>query len=274
MWGGAAVTGGMRVDLAALGKPRRAASAGSCTSRRSQCSSAYSPCSAKLGARRALERKRALPRPPRPPGAATNRSPCWARSARSSPSRACTSVPSGTGTTRSVPRVPCRPLPDPRGADGQRASTMPTSWRPLRRPNRTTPSAVANSVSSPPRPTLSPGWKRVPRWRTMMVPARTLVPAPTLTPRRCAAESRPLREEAAPFFFDMVDPCSAGGDLGDLDQRVTLAVTPAATLVGLRLVGEPADLLPAAFLDDAGHDPGGAELVGGGEDPVTVAEEP
>src|SRR5258708_1044688 len=158
-------------------------------------------------------------------------------------------------------------------AGAQVASMTSMSLRPLRRPKRTTPSAVANRVSSPPRPTLSPGWKRVPRWRTMMVPARTLVPAPTLTPRRCAAESRPLREEAAPFFFDMVDPCSAGGDLGDLDQREALAVTPAATLVGLRLVGEPADLLPAAFLDDAGHDPGGAELVGGGEDPVTVDEE-
>ena len=33
------------------------------------------------------------------------------------------------------------------------------------------PGAVANSVSSPPRPTFSPGWNRVPRWRTMIDPA-------------------------------------------------------------------------------------------------------
>src|SRR5580704_5113476 len=103
----------------------------------------------------------------------------------------------------------------------------------------------------------------------MIVPARTSVPAPTLTPRRCAAESRPLREEAAPFFFDMGRPCSAGGDLGDLDQGVPLAVTPAAALVRLRLVGRGVDLLALALLDD----PGLAELVGGGEDPVAVDEE-
>src|SRR5712691_10800103 len=36
----------------------------------------------------------------------------------------------------------------------------------------------------------------------MIVPARTVVPVDTFTPSRWAAESRPLREEAAPFFFD------------------------------------------------------------------------
>ena len=53
-------------------------------------------------------------------------------------------------------------------------------------------------------PTPSPGWKWVPRWRTMIVPACTSVPLYTFTPSRCAFESRPLREDAAPFFFDMV----------------------------------------------------------------------
>ena len=43
-----------------------------------------------------------------------------------------------------------------------------TTLRPLRSPNFTVPSTRANSVSSPPRPTFSPGWKRVPRWRTMI----------------------------------------------------------------------------------------------------------
>jgi hypothetical protein len=84
-----------------------------------------------------------------------------------------------------------------------------TSLRPWRRPNRTTPSAVAKRVSSPPRRTLSPGWNRVPRWRTMIVPARTLVPVVTFTPSRWDAESRPFREEAAPFFFDIGLPAYA-----------------------------------------------------------------
>ena len=41
----------------------------SLSSRRSQRSSPTSPCSAKAGARRRFDRKRALPRPPRPPSA-------------------------------------------------------------------------------------------------------------------------------------------------------------------------------------------------------------
>ena len=40
----------------------------------------------------------------------------------------------------------------------------------------------------------------------MIVPAVTTVPLETLTPRRWAFESRPLREDAAPFFFDMAQP--------------------------------------------------------------------
>ena len=51
------------------GNPTSAASASSFSSRRSHRSSPYSPCSAKLGARRAFDRNRALPRPPCPPRA-------------------------------------------------------------------------------------------------------------------------------------------------------------------------------------------------------------
>ena len=72
---------------------RRAASARGA----SQRSSPYSPCSAKLGARRAFDRKRALPRPPRPPRAASQRSPWRTRSASTSPSR---------GLHRACPRAP------------------------------------------------------------------------------------------------------------------------------------------------------------------------
>jgi hypothetical protein len=38
-----------------------------------------------------------------------------------------------------------------------------------------------------------------------MAPDRTDEPEPTFTPRRWALESRPLRDEAAPFFLDMAD---------------------------------------------------------------------
>ena len=43
--------------------------------------------------------------------------------------------------------------------------TMLTTRRPRLAPNSTVPAVSANSVSSPPRPTFSPGWKWVPRWR-------------------------------------------------------------------------------------------------------------
>ena len=95
------------------GNPTSAASASSLSSSCSHCSSPYSPCSAKLGARRAFDRNRALPRPPCPPRAASQRSPWRTRSASSSPSRGRTVVPSGTSTTRSAPPLPCSFLPGP-----------------------------------------------------------------------------------------------------------------------------------------------------------------
>ena len=61
--------------LPTLGNPTRATSAISLSSSSSQRSSPASPCSAKLGARRRLDRKLALPRPPWPPRAACQRSP-------------------------------------------------------------------------------------------------------------------------------------------------------------------------------------------------------
>jgi hypothetical protein len=94
-------------------------------------------------------------------------------------------------------------VPPTSAAQRRHQGVTSTSLRPWRRPNCTMPSAVANKVSSPPRPTFSPGWNFVPRWRTMIAPAWTAVPEWTFTPRRFAAESRPLRDEAAPFFFDM-----------------------------------------------------------------------
>src|SRR5579862_8839941 len=123
---------------------------------------------------------------------------------------------------------------------------MLTARRPRNVPNLTAPPTSANSVSSPPRPTFSPGWKWVPRWRTMIDPAVTVVPSKTLTPRRWAFESRPFRVEPPPLVLDislsLLVPAAA--DAGDLDGRVALAVAPAPAGPGLRLVGEAAHLRP------------------------------
>ncbi len=66
--------------------------------------------------------------------------------------------------------------------------------------NSTVPSRLAKIVSSRPMPTPAPGRNRVPRWRTMIMPAFTFCPAKILTPRRFAFESRPFREEPRPFL--------------------------------------------------------------------------
>ena len=53
-----------------------------------------------------------------------------------------------------------------------------------------------------------PGRKRVPRWRTRIIPAVTCWPSNIFTPRRCACESRPLREEPSPFLCAMSNSLS------------------------------------------------------------------
>src|SRR5208337_2916629 len=65
------------------------------------------------------------------------------------------------------------------------------------------PVILAKSVSSLPRPTLSPGFTRVPRCRTMIVPPGTICPPKALNPSRCAFESRPFREVPCPFLCAM-----------------------------------------------------------------------
>src|SRR4051794_37692086 len=96
-------------------------------------------------------------------------------------------------------------------------------------------------------PTPSPGWKRVPRWRTMISPPVTVSPAKTFTPRRLALESRPLRLEPRPFLC-------AIADLRDLDARQILAVAAATLVAALRLELEDAQLLAARVGDHArGH---------------------
>src|ERR1700754_4894318 len=125
--------------------------------------------------------------------------------------------------------------------------------RPRFRPNSTAPGAVANRVSSPPRPTLTPGWKWVPRWRTMISPALTTSPPNRLTPSRWAAESRPLRELEAPFLCAM---CSLPYllDAGDLEHRQLLAVPLPLVIAGLVLELVDADLGPLGVLEHLAGD--------------------
>src|SRR5437763_17054630 len=66
--------------------------------------------------------------------------------------------------------------------------------------NVSVPSRLAKIVSSLPIPVPGPGRTRVPRWRTMIIPALTTCPSNSLTPRRWAFGSRPLREEPRPFL--------------------------------------------------------------------------
>src|SRR5215213_8396509 len=98
----------------------------------------------------------------------------------------------------------------------------------------------------------------------MMVPARTAWPSNTFTPRRWALESRPLRVEPPPLVFDIWRSCSApvaaGGDPGDLDGGVVLAVPVPAPLAGLGLVREPVDLGPLGLAHDPGGDGGSRQL--------------
>src|SRR5262245_35881219 len=119
---------------------------------------------------------------------------------------------------------------------------MLTVLRPRLVPNWTLPAAKANSVSSPPRPTRSPGWNLVPPWRTRISPALTSWPPKRFTPRRWAAESRPLRELDAPFLCAISDPLLTRVDAGHLDLGQRLAVTLALVVAGLVLELVDADL--------------------------------
>src|SRR5215469_9297787 len=70
------------------------------------------------------------------------------------------------------------------------------------------PVILAKRVSSLPRPTFSPGFTRVPRCRTMIVPPGTTCPPNALKPSRCEFESRPFREVPCPFLCAISNPFS------------------------------------------------------------------
>src|SRR5436305_1594789 len=142
---------------------------------------------------------------------------------------------------------------------------MFTVLRPRLVPNSTAPADSANSVSSLPRPTFTPGWKCVPRCRTMISPALTTCPPKRLTPSRWALESRPLRELEAPFL------CAIGSlplllDSGDLDDRQRLPVALPLVVAGLVLELVDADLRTLGVLEDLAGDGDLRQFLGIGGD--------
>src|SRR5581483_1477843 len=146
-----------------------------------------------------------------------------------------------------------------------------TCLRPRREPNFTVPSAVAKSVSSPPRPTFWPGKNLVPRWRTIIEPEVTAEPSNTFTPRRWAAESAVASGASTlGLGHDELSSGSAGRDGRDLDRRVVLTVAPTALLVGLVLEDHGIDLRALLLADHLGGDGGALELVGGGQHRLAV----
>src|SRR3954466_2965094 len=105
----------------------------------------------------------------------------------------------------------------------------------------------------------------------MIVPAVPVWPLYRFTPSRCEFESRPLREEAAPFFFDIVSPLALA-DPGDFDRRVVLTMTPVAALIRLVLVREAFDLRTACGADDPGRHCCAGELRRRGKHGVAAEE--
>src|SRR5882672_6149624 len=115
---------------------------------------------------------------------------------------------------------------------------MLTVLRPRDRPNCTLPSTRANRVSSPPRPTLEPGWNLVPRCRTMISPAFTTWPPKSLT-----------RPSCVPWLLLL-----SGGDIGDLELGEPLTVAHPLVVTGLVLELVDADLGTLGLGDDLSLD--------------------
>src|SRR4051812_16901808 len=245
----------MNVLLPAFGKPTRATSALNFNSRLSHRSSPTSPCSANDGARRRLDRKRALPRPPWPPLAASHRSPVCTRSASSPPSRSRTTVPSGTRTIVSSPDEPWRAFPLP--------------WTPLparrgggsRKPSSEAGSRAATNHTSPPPPPSPPSGP--PRGTCASRPNET-APAPPSPPfpwtwassTNAGTVKQPRRHC---FRGNVSDP----QPLEEVGRQGVMGRQPAHRRLGEVLVGqdglEPVETDPGAALDHL--DLGGTPLV-------------
>src|SRR5580693_1952009 len=120
---------------------------------------------------------------------------------------------------------------------------------PLRPRSRKTtiPCTFANSVSSLPRPTFSPGLKRVPRCLTRMEPPVTSSPPKAFTPRRCAFESRPFLELPRPFLCAILHLCQ---NLAHLHLRVVLPVSDGSLVLLLAFEFEHDHFVAASMPGD------------------------
>src|SRR5205814_58267 len=112
--------------------------------------------------------------------------------------------------------------------------------------NSTIPGTFAKRVSSLPRPTFSPGWKRVPRCRTRMEPPVTVCPPNDFTPSRCAFESRPFLELPKPFLCAIYGVLLLRANLVDLQLGVVLPVADSALVLLLALELENHHLVGSA----------------------------
>ncbi len=139
--------------MPAFGNPTRPTSATVRSSTRRRFSSPSSPGSDVRGTRLRALASAALPRPPRPPCATTAREPSPTRSAIK-PSSSETTVPSGTGTIRSLPVAPSRFALRPATPAGARwcgwSAIHDRSWTPRETSNTTEPPAPPFPPSGPP----------------------------------------------------------------------------------------------------------------------------
>src|SRR3954467_12106625 len=109
-------------------------------------------------------------------------------------------------------------------------------------------------------PTLRPGCIFVPRWRTRMLPARTLSPPKRFTPRRLLWESRPLRVLPPAFlcamccYLNRMRAESAGGEIRDLHFRECLTVVLLAQVVLAPAELHDGNLLALAVANHCGAD--------------------
>src|SRR5580692_10272357 len=174
---------------------------------------------------------------------------------------------------------------------------MLTARRPRNVPNCTAPPTSANSVSSQPRPMPGPGWKCVPRWRTMISPAFTNWPPLRLddAPFLCAISVllrlrlglarrlgaalslRGLRLGALSLGALRFRALSFGAlrlglraDAGDPHLGVPLPVAQTAPVAALVLVLDHVDLGACCVTDDVRRDLVAADLGGIADDLVTV----
>src|SRR5215471_14857895 len=119
-------------------------------------------------------------------------------------------------------------------------------------------------------PTLRPALKRVPRWRTRMLPAVTNCPPNRLTPSIWGLESRPFLELPTPFLWAM----TLHLDLRDPHRGHGLAVSAMASVVLAALELHHQHLVALALRHHlAGDARGGQGLRLDGHLPVVVDQQ-